>query len=246
VLLAIDYLAIGRSGEAGLQSLSNCHWDEGNQFLVINWPQIQTAQPKLLTMHQDSQEPFMNFYFLYACHQASGGIPSGEDSQKWVLWEIASSYRPANDLLEALHENLGTVGGPLKEHDGTSIRRGAINKLLMDCYNVTLPMLVMRSGHGLTRVCAVFEYERMALLYSSIAGKSLGDWPNPQKLLPSIKLAPVENHAFKTEGGKGINRLMNLLGAVFEVNSHNNLLRHGGRLFNFVKCCFATPLLHLI
>lgn len=187
----------------------------------------------------------MDFYFLYACHLASGGIPPGEDSQKWVLWEIASSYRPANDLLEALRENLGTVGGLLKEHDGTSIRRGAINKLLMDCYNVTLPMLVMRSGHDLTRVCAVFEYEWMALLYSSIAGKSLGDWPNPRKLLPSIKLAPVETNVFKTEGGKGINRLMNLIGAVFELNSHNNLLRHGGRLFNFVKCCFAILLLHL-
>lgn len=63
ILLAIDFLAVGRSGEAGLQSLSNCHWDEGNQFLVINWPQMKTAQQKLLTMHHDSQEPFMENNF---------------------------------------------------------------------------------------------------------------------------------------------------------------------------------------
>lgn len=159
--------------------------------------------------------------------------------------EVANFYRPANDLLEALRESLGAVVGLLKEHDGTSIRRGAINKLLMDCYNVKLPMLVMRSGHDLTRVCAVFEYEWMALLFSSIAGKSLGDWTTPRRLLPSIKLAAVEKHILKTEGEIGINRLLNLIGAVFHLSSQNKLLHHGERLFNFVKCFFATLLLHL-
>lgn len=185
------------------------------------------------------------FYMPVTCHLASGGIPPGEESQKWVLWEIANSYRPANDLLEALHESLGAVVGLLKEHDGASIRRGAINKLLMDCYNVKFPMLVMRSGHDLTKVCAVFEYEWMVLLFSSIAGKSLGAWTNLQRLLPSIKLAAVEKHILKTEGESGINRLLNLIGEVFHLSSQNKLLHHGERLFNFVKCCFTTLLLHL-
>jgi hypothetical protein len=92
--MVTPFLAIGRSGEAGLASYDLACWDTVLECLYIEWQELKTCQQKPMNFFPDYEYFELDYYHSMACYfvtgaGSGGGGGSRVSKDRWIfpfLW----------------------------------------------------------------------------------------------------------------------------------------------------------------
>lgn len=201
-VLVINFVTVGRAGEAAFTSWKSTFYDREENALVLYSPMPKVLSAKHITLYNDALDFELDPYFHLALYWIMGGgsrhlssteLP--EENLHWIFPSMALKSSPCRVVNERLRGAILALPSEELSYDVnafkrvgvssiafsgmyslTSLRDGAVS-LILNHPSLQGPMHgVCRSGHDHTNVCSVFEYFWASYVLQCQAGRALSGW----------------------------------------------------------------------
>ena len=183
----ILYHAVGRGGEVSTSTWNSAQWEDGREFLSLDWGELKKGQEYIMTFHPDAKGWELNVYHAIACYLIGGHgkakASTSTSATKGVNW-ILQGYVDMKDggastkvsnILEKCYK-----GGVEGVHEGATshgLRVTATDDMVFN-HLLAIFAAIARGGWDFKGDNMAFHYFT-AKLHVVMSGKVLAGWQDP-------------------------------------------------------------------